>query len=128
MKKRIEIEITPNNWIEISLDQLTDDHEEHPAVDDPEILNGSSWYLDGDYTVPPMEIRIIETEKPYVEISYEKTGNEDEITFRYAGHQFTYTLDDGHPISADDDGSVIFDPKYILDVAEEDQILFIEEE
>lgn len=67
MKKyahKIEIEVTPNNWIPVDASQLTDDHEEEIDIDiDPEILNGSSWYLDGDYTVPPREIRIISKTK-----------------------------------------------------------------
>jgi len=63
---KLEIEITPGNWIAVEPEQLTDDHEQHPTTDDPELLGGSSWYLDGDYTTPPREIRVDEHHSEYV--------------------------------------------------------------
>lgn len=56
---KIQYEIYPENWIDVTLDKLTDDHEENPTIDDPVVLNGSEWYLDGDYTQPPRPIRIV---------------------------------------------------------------------
>jgi len=63
--------------------------------------------------------------KNYEEIDYQDAEN-DMITFDYAGHTFTLNPDDIHQVSADDDGSVVFDPRTILDVDEDNQILFIE--
>lgn len=59
MKYEIEIEITPGNWQKVEASSLTDDHEQNPPADaDPEMMDGSAWYLDGDYTVPPRNIRV----------------------------------------------------------------------
>ncbi len=56
---KIEIEIYNGHWIEVTADQLTDDHEISLNDDlDLEIINGSSWYLDGDYTTAPRPIRV----------------------------------------------------------------------
>jgi len=57
-EKRIEIELFRGHWIEVELIQLTDDHEENPTTDDPTLLEGSHWYLSGNYTVSPRKVRI----------------------------------------------------------------------
>ena len=56
---KIEMEIMRGCWEEVELDQLTDDQEETPTTEDPSLLDGSSWYLDGDYTVAPRPVRVI---------------------------------------------------------------------
>jgi len=57
---RIEIEITPNNWVSVHPEELTDDHENIIDITiDHDILAGSSWYLNGNYTVPPLPVRLI---------------------------------------------------------------------
>jgi hypothetical protein len=58
-KIEIEIEIFNGNWIPVDASQLTDDHENELDINiAPEILDGSSWYLDSAYTDPPRKIRI----------------------------------------------------------------------
>jgi len=56
---KLEILMPSGVWVAVDASQLTDDHEEEINVDiDPEIINGSFWYLDGNYTIMPMEVRI----------------------------------------------------------------------
>ncbi len=61
----------------------------------------------------------------YQEIPYEKI-NTDTVRFKFGGNTFTLNLDDTMIISADNDGSITFDPKYVMEVDEKNQILRIE--
>lgn len=55
----IEVEMAPGQWVPVEPSQLTDDHElPLDPTTDPEVLEGSSWYVDGDYTSPPKPIRV----------------------------------------------------------------------
>ena len=55
----IKIETTHGHWIAVDASQLTDGQGNGINIDtDPTDINGSYWYLNGDYTAPPMPIRI----------------------------------------------------------------------
>ena len=60
------------------------------------------------------------------EINYTKI-DKDHVTFELSGNIFTINLDGADVVSADNDGSVTFDQRYIMEVDEENQILYIED-
>ena len=70
------------------------------------------------------------TEEPWEVVPYTVVRKDDEneeiINFSYGGHSFTMPIDCDGRISADDDAGTTFEVKYILDVDEEKELLFIE--
>ncbi|MCP5006883.1 MAG: hypothetical protein GY941_23495 [Planctomycetes bacterium] len=62
------------------------------------------------------------------EVGYEIPEDMDDMAiFSYSGHQFTMCLDSNEIVSADDDCSVTFNPRVVIDINEKNQILYIEE-
>jgi hypothetical protein len=62
----------------------------------------------------------------YKELKYEKVDDEW-IRFRAGNATFTMHIDSNHPVSGDDDGSATFDPREIIEMDEENQIMYVED-
>ena len=60
----------------------------------------------------------------HTEVTYKNKN--DNISFALEGNTFTLNPDDTMIVSSDNDGSVTFNPKSIIEMDEEKQLLYIE--